>query len=231
MRLFPVPWGLLPESQRFRKYQWVDLTVIKAASDARPESHHLTQDGVSIVSAELSTANAWQARKNIVLPLRAHCLCCLIKQRDANQFPTLGIVRPDSISKLRIAPDPAPWTEAQLSMLRQEHLFAEAPQRELEKIPFRFYYEFQCPESACNGHNVMCTDWENGSIIPVMEGSVRRSMAGEIQAQIRIRNDRQVRHPFLRRDCRKSPKPLDCDRAVLPAGSAAGESVLASTNI
>jgi len=157
-----VPWGLLPESQRFRKYQWVDLTVIKAASDARPESHHLTQDGVSIVSAELSTANAWQARKNIVLPLRAHCLCCLIKQRDANQFPTLGIVRPDSISKLRIAPDPAPWTEAQLSMLRQEHLFAEAPQRELEKIPFRFYYEFQCPESACNGHNVMCTDWEMG---------------------------------------------------------------------
>jgi hypothetical protein len=160
LRLFPVPWRLLPENQRFRKYQWVNLTVVKATSDARPESHHLTQGGISIVSAELPTANAWQARKDIVLPLRSHCLCCLIKQRDANQFPTLGIVRPESISKLRIAPDPAPWTEAQLSMLRQQHFFAEAPRQELEKIPFKFYYEFRCPETACNGHNVMCTDWE-----------------------------------------------------------------------
>jgi len=162
LRVFPVPWRLLPDNQRFRKYQWVDLTVVKATSDPRPESHHLTQGGISIASAELSTANAWQARKDIVLPLRAHCLCCLIKQRDANQFPTLGIVRPDSISRLRIVPDPAPWTEAQLSMLRQQHFFAEAPQQELEKIPFKFYYEFRCPETACNGHTVMCTDWEMG---------------------------------------------------------------------
>lgn len=162
LRLFPVAWRLLPKSQRFRKYQWVDLPIIKATSDTRPESHHLRQDGISIVSAELSTANAWQARKDIVLPLQAHCLCCLIKQRDAHQFPTLGIIRPDSITKLRIVPDPAPWTDAQLAMLRQQHFFAEAPQQELEKIPFKFYYEFRCPETTCNGHNVMCTDWEMG---------------------------------------------------------------------
>jgi len=31
---------------------------------------------------------------------------------------------------------------------------------ELEKIPFTFYYSFKCDESECNGHSLMCTDWE-----------------------------------------------------------------------
>ena len=48
-------------------------------------------------------------------------------------------------------------------MLRQQHLFAEAPKQELEKIPFKFYYEFRCPEDSCTGHTMMCTDWEMGA--------------------------------------------------------------------
>ena len=162
LRLFPVPWRLLPPAQQFHKYQWVDFTVIKATDDARQESHHLRPDGISIVSAELTTARNWQARKDVVLPLRAHCLCCLAKQRDAQQFPTLGIIRPESIVRLRISPDPTPWTKAQIEMLRQQHFFAEAPEQELEKIPFKFYYEFRCPEPTCKGHTLMCTDWEMG---------------------------------------------------------------------
>jgi hypothetical protein len=47
-------------------------------------------------------------------------------------------------------------------MLRQTHLFVEAPKQELEKIPFRFIYQFSCAEAGCRGHNLMCTDWEMG---------------------------------------------------------------------
>ena len=47
-------------------------------------------------------------------------------------------------------------------MLRQQHFFAHAPEQELEKIPFKFYYEFDCPESRCTTHRLMCTDWEMG---------------------------------------------------------------------
>src|SRR5258705_7176596 len=142
LRIFPVPWRLLPEDQQFRKYQWVDLTVTKAKADSRRESHHLHPDGVKIVSRVLSTAKGWQARKQVVLPLRAHCLCCLTKERDAQFYPTLGIIRPESIVRLRIGQDAPAWSEAQRAMLRQQHFFALAPQRELEKIPFKFYYEF-----------------------------------------------------------------------------------------
>ena len=159
LRVFPVPWRLLPERQRFRKYDWVDFDLVKADGDTRPESHHLQPSAeIGILSSE----SDWQKRKDVVLPMRSHCLCCLRRERDLNQRPTLGVVRPDAISRLRIAPDPTPWTDAQLAMLRQQHFFAEQPEEELEKIPYKFYYEFRCAELSCTGHTLMCTDWEMG---------------------------------------------------------------------
>ena len=47
-------------------------------------------------------------------------------------------------------------------MLRQQHFFAEPLEEELEKIPYKFYYEFRCSEESCKGHTLMCTDWEMG---------------------------------------------------------------------
>jgi hypothetical protein len=161
VRLFPVPWRFLDEDQRFRKYQWVQVTVTKA-KDPRPESYKLKQDGIKILTEPLSRSDEWKLRKDVVLPLRAHCLCCLIKERDANGHPTLGIFRPKSIERLTITPETPQWTEAQLGILRQGHLFVESPKTELEKVPYSFRYEFHCDHENCNGHKLICTDWEIG---------------------------------------------------------------------
>ena len=161
LRLFPVPWRFLPQDQRFRKYQWVEVTITKA-SDPRPESYKLKPDGIKVLSEPLSTDQEWQARKDVILPLMAHCLCCLQKQRDAQGHPTLGIFRPKVITKLVITAESANWTDAQLAVLRQGHLFLKSPKTELEKIPFSFRYEFQCDHDECKGHKIICTDWEMG---------------------------------------------------------------------
>ena len=66
-----------------------------------------------------------------------------------------------NIVRLRISPADAPdWTESELAMLRQKHLFVDAPKQELQKVPFVFRYEFRCAEDTCGGHTLMCTDWE-----------------------------------------------------------------------
>ncbi len=161
LRLFPVPWRLLAEDQKFRKYQWVDVEVVKA-SDTRPESYKLRPDGITIVSPKLSTRHGWRERKEIILKQRAHCLCCLVRERNANGHPTLGIFRPRSISKLAISEENPNWTESQLAILRQGHLFIASPPEELEKIPYAFRYEFQCDDDDCTGHKIICTDWEMG---------------------------------------------------------------------
>ena len=162
LRLFPVPWRLLDKDQRFRKYQWVNVTVTKA-SDHRPESYKLRPDGIDIVSEPLPTVNRWQARKNVVFPLRACCLCCLIAQRNEHGHPTLGIFRPAYIRQLVITPEKNPnWTDDELGFLRQGHLFVKSPNEELKKIPFKFRYEFNCPHDFCQGHKLSSTDWEMG---------------------------------------------------------------------
>lgn len=160
LRLFPVPWRLLETDKRFRKYQWVEVTVTKA-SDPRPESYKLKQDGIKILES-LPADKEWEKRKEVIFPLRGHCLCCLIRQRDAQGHPTLGIFRPKSIEKLIITPVDPNWTPAQLEKLRQGHLFIKNPKAELEKVPFKFQYKFWCDDKNCTSHTIVCTDWEMG---------------------------------------------------------------------
>ena len=157
LRLFPVPWRLLPTNQRFRRYQRVEVRITKSKDDPRPESYKLTQDGIRVLSSPLAS---WKAKKEIVFPLREPSLCGLARKRDLQQYPTLGIIRPSSIKWLRIVPDAPEWSPGELGMLRQTHLFIKTPEKQLEKIPFRFYYQFSCAEADCHGHNMMCTDWE-----------------------------------------------------------------------
>jgi hypothetical protein len=160
LRLFPVPWRHLPDDQRFRKYQWVELTVEKSTRDARPESYKLKQDGIKILRS-LGTVGDWKARRDIILPLQSHCMCCLARLREAHGHPTLGIFRPKRIERLVISPEEPNWSEAQIAVLRQGHLF-EQKLKQLEKIPFKFQYKFWCDDEQCNSHTMMCADWEMG---------------------------------------------------------------------
>jgi hypothetical protein len=76
LRLFPVPYRRLNDNQQFSKYQWIDVGVTKA-SDPRPESHKISQETIKIKSDVLPTTNDWQARKDVILPLKAESMCAL----------------------------------------------------------------------------------------------------------------------------------------------------------
>jgi hypothetical protein len=93
-------------------------------------------------------------------PFTAHCLCCLERQWEENKQPTLGFFRPGQIKRLIIQPDDPEWSADQLARLRQASLFDRRPPVELQKIPYKFSYEFRCPEDECRGHTRSCTDWE-----------------------------------------------------------------------
>ncbi len=159
--LFPVPYRRLHTSQRFHKYQWIDIGVTRA-SDPRPESHRIDQETIKIKSAVLSSASAWKARKDIVYPLESESMCALQRKRDQDSHPTLGIFKPAEIKRLAIKPTSPNWTAAELEIMRQGDLFESELAEELEKIPFDFSYEFRCNDAECLGHKMKCTDWEMG---------------------------------------------------------------------
>ncbi len=161
VRLFPVPYRFLSTDKRFRKYQWIEVDTTPA-KDGRVESLKIRGDSIQIVSDELSTHDHWKARKDYVFPLRSPSLCYLKRQRNTHGHPTLGVFKPKSIKRLLIQASDSTWTESQLGILRQGDLFQDGPQGELEKVPFKFKYEFTCEDSECAGHALSCTDWEMG---------------------------------------------------------------------
>lgn len=161
IRLFPVPYRFLDHDKRFRKYQWIDVSVTKANQDPRPESYKLNVDTIKI-GEEVSAASGWRQRKEILRPLMRESMCQIRRERDANGAPTLGLFRPATIERLLIEPDRAEWTAQQLTNLDQTMLFHSGPTEKLEKIPHKFKYQFRCTDSHCKGHIMSCTDWEMG---------------------------------------------------------------------
>jgi hypothetical protein len=164
LRLFPVPYRFLSPDKQFRKYQWVNISVSKAAKDPRLESYKIENNSIEIVTEPLAPDHAWKARKAVVLPMMRPSLCWLQRERDANQHPTLGLFKPKRIKRLIIAPEKSPnWTEGELQLLRQRTLYGgTAPMADLEKVPYKFSYDFECDDPQCKGHTLMCSDWEMG---------------------------------------------------------------------
>lgn len=162
IRLFPIPYRFLDEDKRFKKYQLIEADVIKSESDQRSESFKINTDSINILAQPLSSNDKWEARKARVFPLKTTSLCFLQHERNAKQKPTLGLFKPKTITALRIEQTNSEWTPAQLASLGQYPLFVNTPRTQLEKLPFDFSYEFKCEESGCNGHKLICTDWEMG---------------------------------------------------------------------
>jgi hypothetical protein len=46
-RLFPVPYRFLDADKRFAKYQRIEVDVIRASQDPRPESYNLNVDTIN----------------------------------------------------------------------------------------------------------------------------------------------------------------------------------------
>lgn len=162
LRLFPVPYRFMQPDKKFSKYQWINVSIQKASNDSRPESYKLDPDSIEIESS-VSTENQWQHRKHFVFPLKRPSLCAIEREREENGHPTLGIFRPGEIKNLRISETDSTWSSKQRNILNQMLLpIGNAPDEQLEKIPFDIRYEFTCDDSACNGHRLICTDWEMG---------------------------------------------------------------------
>jgi len=162
IRLFPLPFRHLEYERRFKKYQWIEVKVIKATSDPRPESYKVDLDSIKPIGKPLPTYNNWQIRKEKVLPLAADSLCHLQKTREDTGV-TLGIFKPRCINELIIEPEETTsWTPSEIEKLSQQYMFDKFYVEPVEKIPFKFKYRFFCNDSKCGGHILSVTDWEIG---------------------------------------------------------------------
>jgi len=171
--LFPVPFRLIRDEQQFRKWQWVNARIEKAANDRRPESHKIYVDTIDCSEQPITTRNGWLDRRRALGGLPIFADFGALETARQNCGTTLGLLRPAAILGLDITPTERPdWTDEERQKLvqneRQSGLFEEADARNLStlrKIPFSFHYRYSCSNgSQTTEYRHKIADWEAGAL-------------------------------------------------------------------
>lgn len=161
VRLYPIDLRYRPLSQRFRKYQWieVDLWPTGEGNDNRKESRRPELDSITVDGEPLSTANGWAARRIIIDRLQHYTHKQLTALYNTDKI-SLGILRPKAIHDLEIRTADPEWKPEWQRLYDQLTLFGP-PSKPLRKLPYSFHYIFEC-EDDTKPHSAMCEDWELG---------------------------------------------------------------------
>jgi len=159
VRLFPVPYRLLREEDRFRKYSIIEIDVESHGTrDSRPESLRPDFSTLKIVG-DVPPGGDWKQRYRYVEPLVAPSLCA-IKRDQERQGTSLGVFRPAETSFRLTAAEP--WSVSKSALADQLDLLEQdlAP---LEWLPLEFRYRFRCADDTCPTHDMALKDWEAGA--------------------------------------------------------------------
>lgn len=152
VRLYPIPYRLLENDQKFKRWSIIQASIERNTKDSRLESYRIDIDSI-VVEREVDTSDSWRYRKELVLhPSLQFPSTEVIK----SQGRSLGLIKPLEITKCYYESDAEDWTPAQKRVLNQESLF-EKP-LDLEKIPYRFGYEFI--DADHKKHRYSIIDWE-----------------------------------------------------------------------
>lgn len=161
IRIFPIRFFDLQYSQRFEKYEIIEIAV-EHFNDKylRKESHKAKDETIKIIT-KINTDNNWLKRKNILLPMLNKSVEELRKQY-AIDHTSLGIIKPKKILDFKIKPiDECRSWERDLVMGIQQTLFGIPYESAIEKIPYKFSYIFECDDPNCKRkHDLMIEDWE-----------------------------------------------------------------------
>jgi len=160
IRLYPIDFRYRPYWEWYKKYQWVEVEVIKNEKDPRPESYRPISE-IRILGEPLDTKNNWSERKKFVLAKELKTMCQLEKVDKTDC--SLGIIRPREISDFIAEETDREWPPKFQKIFDQLRLFGPK-QKPLEKIPYKFSYVFKCEDPNCKGHKKMIEDWEIGEL-------------------------------------------------------------------
>ena len=163
VRLYPINHRDLPQYQKFRKFQWIEvgLDAQGSGNDSRRESRRPDVNSIRICGLPLRPESRWKERRKIIDSLPHHTLNQLMDLYKKDKT-SLGIVRPTRVIDIEIEDDSTDWDPKYQATFDQLNLFAEDDRKlTLRKIPYKFSYVFEC-EDTDKPHRAKITDWELG---------------------------------------------------------------------
>ena len=172
IRVYPIPFRFLADSNKYPKYSWVSLNLIRNdKKDFRPESYRPVKgidESIQVVS-EIGRANNWAARRSLVLKEVFTSMNDLIARAKSEERKSLATLQPREIVDFVIEEDEREWKKEWLDQLKQMNLFElddrgqGKERRVVRKLPYKFFYRF-LSDGDSQPRQLMIEDWEIGQL-------------------------------------------------------------------
>ncbi|NES07487.1 MAG: hypothetical protein F6K22_34645 [Okeania sp. SIO2F4] len=150
VRIYPIRFRQLDFDRRYPRWSIIRALIEKNDRDYRPESFRIDDSSIEVLR-KITTSNNWEERKKFLLPLQSRSI-----KEIKDQDKSLGIIKPRIINRYFCQQTERNWKPKQQAVLDQLDLFE--PTVELEKIPYKFGYEFIDEDG--DKHRFSISDWE-----------------------------------------------------------------------
>ncbi len=171
VRLYPVPFRRLGEAEQYKKFDWIELDMLKSTSDYRPESQRPCDPKAIEVTGHIGREDQWRARRQLVLETASFYdrLEPLLTGAKSNDI-SLAVFKPTRIHDFIWEECERDWDEAKVNAMRnnaaQGELFEEDAWRQtfslMPKLPYNFSYRFEDADGRESTLQVL--DWEAGQL-------------------------------------------------------------------
>ncbi len=167
IRIYPVPFRKKAYHEQYKKYDWIEVDLVKNDGDFRPESYRpYSHDSDIKIVGHIDTEENWEERKNICLGKIYYNLAELIAEaKDKNVGTSLAVFKPTEILDFTAEPTEKDWDKDKLAKLRQLNLFETSTEGKFEvvkKLPYKFSYVFR--DNQGKKSQLMIEDWETGQL-------------------------------------------------------------------
>lgn len=167
IRIYPVQFRKKSYTEQYKKYDWVEVDLIRNDKDPRPESYRpVSHESEFKVIGHIDTARNWEQRKKICLRQIYSNLNVLIGEAKNKDICTsLAVFRPTKVLDFIAEPVEREWDKAKLENLNQLNLFDTSKQGQfdvVQKLPYKFSYCFLDEEGKKS--TLMIEDWETGQL-------------------------------------------------------------------
>lgn len=169
IRLFPMPFRLLNDDQKYPKFTWIEVDVERHTADIRPESYRPIIETLQVAPKQKVN---WTERRRIIFNNQKIYTnkSELIAQKNSDNT-SLAIFKPTKINDFVVEQDNRDWDAKKLESLhnqsQQLNLFQTPEQIEEEfrvvaKVPYKFSYKFEDDTGVSS--TLMIEDWEIGML-------------------------------------------------------------------
>jgi len=163
VRIFPLKFRELPFANQFKKYDLIEIDLVKSTSDFRPETftpRSLEPDFKVIKN--IGTEGDWRDRKKLVLKDVKYSFDDLIRLAKNKKGPvSLAVYKPNKILDFRWTEVSREWDKKKLSILEQLNIF-EKKRIVIRKLPYKFLYIIE--DELQRKRTMMIEDWEIGQL-------------------------------------------------------------------